>query len=278
MSSEHDELRRDVRHLMLDLRQMKNFCKDPLIMSRGEGIYCYDIDGKRYIEGVSGIYVTNIGHGNRYVIDAIRRQQDRLSFAGPLHSVSDTAVRYAKRLAQLTPGDMTSVKLLTGGSEATESAIKLARQYHLNTGNPGKYKVISNYTGYHGGTWGAMSATGLGWPRKTPFAPFLSGYLQIPPPNCFRPPCGLDPGTYATACGKILEYTIQNEGAETVSAFIVEPISNTGGLIVPPPEYLHQVRATCSKYNVLLIFDEIITGMGRVGDWFASQAFGVTPD
>ena len=278
MRSENDQLRHDVRRLMLDLRQMKNFCEDPLVMSRGEGIYCYDIDGKRYIEGVSGIYVTNIGHGNRRVIDAIRAQQDRISFAGPLHSVSDSAVRYARRLGEIAPEGMTSIKLMSGGSEATESAIKFARQYHLHTGSPTKYKVIGNYTGYHGGTYGAMSATGLGWPRKTPFAPFLSGFMQIPPPNCFRPPFGLDSETYSKTCGKILEYTIQQEDPQTVSAFIVEPISNTGGIVVPPPNYLREIRETCTKHNVLLIFDEIITGMGRTGNWFASQTFGVTPD
>lgn len=263
---------------MLDLRQMKTFCERPLIMERGEGIYCFDIEGRRYIEGVSGIYVTNIGHGNRQVIEAIRRQQDRICFAGPLHSVSDTAIRYAARLARIAPPGMGSVKLMSGGSEATESALKFARQYHVNTGNPGKYKVISNYTGYHGGTMGAMSATGLGWPRKTPFAPFLSGYVQIPAPNCFRPPYGLDSDTYARTCGRILEHTIQQEGPETVAAFIVEPVSNTGGIVVPPIEYLRQVRETCTKHNVLLIFDEVITGMGRTGEWFAAQTFDVTPD
>src|SRR5262245_49606305 len=129
MSTENDALKHDVRHLMLDLRQMKTFCQEPLVMARGDGIYCYDIDGKRYIEGVSGIYVTNIGHGDRRVIDAIRKQQDLISFAGPLHSVSDTAVRFARRLGEITPRGMTSIKLMTGGSESTESAIKFPRQY-----------------------------------------------------------------------------------------------------------------------------------------------------
>jgi len=141
MNTATDSLEQGLQHLMLDLRQMKNFCEHPLIMARGEGIYCYDIHGKRYIEGVSGIYVTNIGHGNRHVIDAIREQQEKISFAGPLHAVSDIAVRYAQRLARITPSGMSSIKLLTGGSEATESAIKFARQYHVHTGNPGKYKV-----------------------------------------------------------------------------------------------------------------------------------------
>lgn len=278
MLTELSTLKQDVRHLMLDLRQMKAFCEDPLVIERGEGIYCYDVAGNRYIEGVSGIYVTNIGHGNRYVIDAIRDQQERISFAGPLHSVSDTTVRYAKRLCEITPPGMNSIKLLTGGSEATESAIKFARQYHLNTGNPHKYKVISNYTGFHGTTMGSLSASGLTWPRKIPFAPFLSGFVQIPPPNCFRPPYELDPDTYAHVCGKILESTILHEGPETVSAFIVEPVSNTGGIVVPPPDYLRSVRDTCTKHNVLLIFDEVITGMGRTGQWFASQTFDVVPD
>lgn len=278
MTKATEALEQGVKHLLLDLRQMKNFCEHPLIMERGDGIYCYDIHGKRYIEGVSGIYVTNIGHNNRHVIEAIRAQQDKISFAGPLHAVSDTTVRYAQRLAQITPKGMTSIKLLTGGSEATESAIKFARQYHVHTGHPGKYKVLSNYTGFHGSTMGSMSASGLGWPRKLPFAPFLSGFVQVPPPNCLRPPFPMTGEAYAEMCGSILDYTIRAEGPETVSAFIVEPISNTGGIIVPPPRYLQQVREACSRHNVLLIFDEIITGMGRTGDWFAAQKFGVTPD
>jgi adenosylmethionine-8-amino-7-oxononanoate aminotransferase len=125
---------------------------------------------------------------------------------------------------------------------------------------------------------GSLSASGLTWPRKIPFAPFLSGFVQIPGPNCYHPPYGLDPNTYAQVCGKILEHTIMHEGPETVSAFIVEPVSNTGGLVVPPPDYLRSVRDTCTKHNVLLIFDEIITGMGRTGEWFASQTFDVVPD
>jgi adenosylmethionine-8-amino-7-oxononanoate aminotransferase len=278
MSNRAEQSWEGLRRLMLDLRQMKNFCERPLIISRGEGIYCYDSNGKRYIEGVSGIYVTNIGHGNRQVIEAIQRQQEKISFVGPLHAVSDTTIRYAERLAQIAPQGLGAIKLLTGGSEATESAFKFARQYHINTGNPGKYKVISNYTGFHGATMGAMSSSGLGWPRKLPFAPFLSGYVQIAPPNCFRPPYPIESATYAKMCGQILDYTIRAEGPETVSAFVVEPISNTGGIIVPPPQYFHQIREACSTHNVLLIFDEIVTGMGRTGDWFAAQTFGVTPD
>src|SRR5438093_6786659 len=152
MSSAADRSDRDVSRLMLDLRQMKSFSQHPLIISRGDGCYCFDMNGKRYIEGVSGIYVTNIGHGNRYVLDSIHEQQEKISFVGPLHAVSDIAIRYAAKLASISPAGMGTVKLLTGGSEATESAIKFARQYHVNTGNPGKYKVIGNYTGYHGGT------------------------------------------------------------------------------------------------------------------------------
>ncbi len=278
MLSDQETLQDDLRHLMLDLRQMKNFCERPLVITRGEGIYSYDTEGKRYIEGVSGIYVTNIGHGNPEVIAAIRRQQEKISFAGPLHSVTDTAIRYAAKLARIMPRGLGTVKLLTGGSEATESAIKFARQYHVNSGNPSKYKVIGNYTGFHGSTMGALSATGLGWPRKQPFAPFLSGFLQVPPPNCFKPPYPIDGATYAEISASILDYAIRAEGPDTVSAFIVEPISNTGGIIVPPSKYLRQVREICSAHNVILIFDEIITGMGRTGEWFAAQTFGVTPD
>jgi len=187
-----------LKHLVLDLQQMKSFCEHPVVMERAEGIYLHDVTGKRYIDGVSGIYVVNIGHGNKHVLEAMRKQQGRVSFVAPLHAVSDISVRYATRLAALTPGDLNTLKLLSGGSEATESAIKFARQYHRQSGNPHKYKIIGCYKGFHGGTLGAMSASGLGGPRKSVFGPFLSGFVHMMPPTCFTCPyektkigCGL---------------------------------------------------------------------------------------
>ena len=278
MTPKLPQLKKDVRHLVLDLRQMKSFCRKPLIIDSANGIYVTDVDGKRYIDGVSGIYVVNIGHGNEYVLEAIRRQQRRVSFVAPLHAVSDMAVEYAKRLTEITPAGLDTVKLVSGGSEATETAIKFARQYHRQSGNPAKYKVIANHGGYHGATLGALAASGLGGPRKSVFGPFMTGFVHIPPAACLHCPYRLEYPSCDVHCAHMLEYTIREEGPESVAAYILEPISNTGGIRLPPPEYFGIIRGICTKYNVLLIYDEIITGMGRIGDWFAAEAYQVAPD
>ena len=278
MATETVQLKQNTRHLVLDLRQMKSFCEKPLIIRDANGIYLNDIDGKRYIDGISGIYVVNIGHGNEYVIESIRKQQERVSFVAPLHAVSEETVRYAKRLAQVTPDGLNTIKLLSGGSEATESALKFSRQYHRQTGNASKYKFIGLYKGYHGATMGAMSASGIGGPRKSVFGPFLTGCVHIAPPACFRCPYGLKHPSCQLLCAQMLENTIISEGPESVAAFFIEPISNTGGIMVPPQAYFPRIREICSKYNVLLVFDEIITGFGRTGNWFAAQTFDTAPD
>jgi adenosylmethionine-8-amino-7-oxononanoate aminotransferase len=267
-----------LRHLILDLRQMKSFCEKPLIIDKADGIYLFDVDGRRFIDGISGIYVVNVGHGNRRILDAMRKQQERVSFVAPLHAVSDISIEYVSRLSGITPGSLHTFKLLSGGSEATETAIKFARQYHRQRGNPHKYKVISNYKGFHGATLGALSATGLGGQRKTVFGPFLEGFIHIAPPTCFHCPYRLSYPSCGVLCAQMLDGVIQSEGAESVGAFIVEPIGNTGGIVTPPDEYFPLVRRICSAHGVLLIFDEVITGMGRTGNWFAAQTFETVPD
>ncbi len=273
-----ERLKADARHILLDLRQMKSFCENPLVITEGKGIYLTDINGKRYIDGISGIYVVNIGHGNATVIEAIRKQQERISFVAPLHGVSDVTLRYVARLGDITPEGLKTLKLLSGGSEATETALKFSRQYHRQRGNPYKYKFIGLHKGYHGATLGALSATGIGGPRKSVFGPFLEGCCHIPPPLCFHCPYGLKHPSCKLLCARMLENMIVGEGPESVAAFIIEPIGNTGGIVTPPPEYLPMIREICTRHNVLLIFDEIITGFGRTGNWFAAQTFNTTPD
>lgn len=271
-------VKQNVKHAIIDLKQMKSFCEKPLIITHANGIYITDIDGKRYIDGISGIYVVNIGHGNEYVIESIRKQLEKVCFVAPLHAISDTAVEYTTRLAEIMPEGLNTMKILSGGSEATENAIKFARQYHRQTGNHFKYKVISLYKGYHGATLGAMSASGLAGPRKSVFGPFLEGFVRVPPPSCFHCPYGSNYPSCNTLCADMVDKSIEWEGPESVAAVILEPIGNTGGIVTPPQEFLSKVREACDKHNVLLIFDEIITGMGRTGSWFAAQTFGVTPD
>jgi adenosylmethionine-8-amino-7-oxononanoate aminotransferase len=266
-----------LEHLFLDFMQMKDFAKNPIIMKRARGVWYEDVNGKKYLDGLSGIFVVNVGHGNRRIIDAIHEQLEEMAFGPPLHSTNVRAIQLAKLLTQLMPGDLHTLKFFSGGSESTEAALKLAKQYHKQTGNPNKYKVISRYQGYHGSTMGALAASGT-TKRKSPFEPFGPGYVKVFPPTCYRCPYGLEYPESKVLCASIVEKVVKEEDPSTVAAIIVEPIGNTGGIITPPPEYFTILREICDKHNILLIFDEIITGFGRTGEWFAAQTFGTTPD
>ena len=257
--------------------QMAEWSKHPLIMARAEGVHYWDVAGKRYLDGLSGIYVAALGHGNRRVIDAIKAQLDVLCFSPPMHGTNPLAVQLANLLAELAPGDLSTVKFQCGGSEVTEAAIKLARQYHRLTGNPGKFKIISRYLSWHGSTLGSLSASGLKG-RKTVNEPLAPGFLHVFPPTCYRCPFGKTYPECGITCASIVGDVIEMEDPATVAAIMVEPIGHTGGVIDPPAEYLPILREICDRHNILLIFDEIITGIGRTGEMFAAETFGVTPD
>jgi adenosylmethionine-8-amino-7-oxononanoate aminotransferase len=257
--------------------QMAEWSKSPLIMARADGVHYWDVSGKRYLDGLSGIYVVSVGHNNRRVIDALHKQLDTLCFSPPMHGTNPVAVQLANMLAELAPGDLSAVKFQCGGSEVTEAAIKLARQYHRLTGNPGKYKVISRYLSWHGSTLGSLSASGLKG-RKTVNEPLAPGFLHVFPPTCYRCPFGKSYPECGITCATLVGNVIEMEDPATVAAVMVEPIGHTGGIISPPLEYLPILRELCDRYNVLLIFDEIITGAGRTGHLFAAETFGVIPD
>ena len=246
-------------------------------MARADGVHYWDVSGKRYLDALSGIYVVSVGHNNRKVIESIHRQLDTLCFSPPMHGTNPVAVQLANLLAELAPGDLSAVKFQCGGSEVTEAAIKLARQYHRLTGHPGKYKVISRYLAWHGSTMGSLSASGLK-SRKTVNEPLAPGFLHVFPPTCYRCPFGKTYPSCEITCATLVGQAIEMEDAETVAAIMVEPIGHTGGIIDPPPEYLRILRDICDRYNILLIFDEIITGAGRTGHLFAAETFGVVPD
>ncbi len=265
-----------LRHIFVR-DQMAEWSKHPLVMARADGVHYWDVDGKRYLDALSGIYVVSVGHNNRRVIDAIHKQLDTLHFSPPMHGTNPVAVQLANMLAELAPGDLSAVKFQCGGSEVTEAAIKLARQYHRLTGSPGKYKVISRYLSWHGSTLGALSASGLK-SRKTVNEPMAPGFLHVFPPTCYRCPFGKNHPDCGITCARIVESVIEMEDADTVAAIMVEPIGHTGGIIDPPPEYLPILRDICDRHNILLIFDEIITGAGRTGHLFAAETFGVLPD
>lgn len=258
-------------------RQMSAFVQDPLIIERGEGVYLWDIHGKRYLDALAGIFVVAVGHRNRRVLDAMQAQMERLCFAPMFHGTNPPAIQLANLLADLAPGDLDCVMLHSSGSETTEAAMKLCRQYWKQAGSPTKYKVISRYYGYHGATLGAMAASGTPR-RRTPYEPMPAGFVRVPTVHCYRCPFGRDYPECGVFCAQHIRQVIELEGPETVSALIVEPIGNTGGILTPPPEYLPMLRQICDDLGVLLILDEMITGMGRTGAMFAAETYGVTPD
>ncbi len=260
----------------LDYQSTEAFLQNPIVVSRAEGVYYWDTEGRRYFDGIGGIFVANLGHGHPRVIDAVKRQLDMMSFSPPMHGTSDIALDFVERVGEVTPATLNFVKPFSGGSESMEAAMKFARQYYKQTDRPHKYKFVSRYLGYHGGTFGAMAASGTG-KRKTPFEPQMPGFIKVYPPSYYR-------DRFASweecnrFCAQMFEDAIINEDPDTVAGVIIEPIGNTGGIITPTEEYFHLLREICDRHDVLLIFDEIITGWGRTGSMFAAETFGAIPD
>ena len=265
-----------IRRTFLDLTQTLEFLAHPLIVNRAEGLYCWDNQGRRYFDAIGGIFVAVLGHRHPRVLEAMRRQMDKLTFTAPLHSISDVTLDFIEKLGSVTPGNLNFIKPYSGGSESIESAMKFVRQYFKQTGHPSKFKFVSRYLGFHGSTFGAMSASGTGR-RKTKFEPTLTGFPKVFPPTHYR-------GRFASweECNRFaaqaFEDVIVHEDPETVAGVIVEPIGNTGGIITPTQKYYEILRDICDRHNVMLIFDEIITGFAKTGAMFAAQAYGVTPD
>lgn len=274
---DRETLQDGLKHLFLDQTQMLSFRRDPVIIREARGLIVTDTEGRRYIDGLSGIWVVNIGHGNEAVIDAMIDQLKRFTFSMPIGTTNEPAIQLAQLLSEITPPALTTVKLMNSGSEATEAALKLARQYHLQTGHPRKTKVVSRYLSWHGATMGALSMSGSPG-MKNPFEPLLGGFLHVPPPYCYRCPYGLTYPQCDVTCARIIERVIEWEGWDTVAAVILDPVMVSAGILVPPKEYLQIVRELCDRTNTLLIFDEVITGFGRTGKLFAMDTFGVVPD
>jgi adenosylmethionine-8-amino-7-oxononanoate aminotransferase len=263
--------------LMVDFVQMKAFGEDPLILTEGQGIRVRDHHGRWYLDGLSGVFVSALGHGNQRVIRAATDQLNTLAFHAPLFSTNAPALQLAQLLTRIAPSGYSTLKFFSGGAEANEAAIKMARQFATQNGNGKKFKVLSHYRGYHGGTGHALAASGSpGW--RAVYEPFAPGFVHVHPPFTYAARFGLEGEALAAAAAALLEETIVLEGPETIAAFITEPIMLSAGVRVPPPGYLERVRAICERYDILLIFDEIITGFGRTGHLFASNMFGVTPD
>jgi adenosylmethionine-8-amino-7-oxononanoate aminotransferase len=253
----------------------------PTFITHGEGLYVYNRRGKRYLNCNSVTWNFALGYGREEIIEAASKQMRELAFGNCWGMSHPKAVELAARLVEITDAHYTHAYLGTNGTEAVEGALKLARQYHRQSPNPadhGRYKIISLRYSYHGHSYGAVSAAGRE-DYEARYGPTLPGYIQIEPPYCYRcpyqkqayPECGLE-------CASALEKIIEREGAETVAAFILEPVMGEHGVITPPEEYYRRVGETCLKYGLLFIADEVTTGFGRTGKLFASQDWNPQPD
>ena len=272
-------LEKDHAHFLHPLHH-PSFTESPLIFESGEGIWLKTVDGKKYIDALAGLWNVLIGHGNTELADVARDQIATLAYCSSYAGSSNLpAIELAERLAGWAYPNLKTTFFTSGGAESNESAFKTVRYYWRRLGKPDKTKVIARQHGYHGITLAAMSATGMSvyWPM---FEPRVPGFLHIPAPYPFRFPADQirDGETIGQAAARALEDAILREGPDTVGGFIAEPVQGAGGVIVPPDDYFPAIRAICDKYDVLFIADEVITGFGRTGDWFALNRWGVEPD
>jgi adenosylmethionine-8-amino-7-oxononanoate aminotransferase len=247
-------------------------------LERAEGVYMWDVQGKRYLDGSSGAMVSNIGHSNPQVLAAMREQMNKSTFGYRLHFETESSENLAARMAALSPPELERVFFVSGGSEAVESSIKLARQYAVAIGQESRWKVISRAPSYHGCTLGALSITSY-TPLTNAFAPMMQQMPKIPAPRAYLDHLDIDDPETGLHYANLLEEKIIEEGSDTVLAFMVEPIGGAStGALVPPVGYLSRIREICDQYNVLLIHDEVMTGGGRTGKFFGAEHWQVEPD
>ncbi|MCW2947118.1 MAG: aminotransferase [Actinoallomurus sp.] len=267
------------RHLWMHFTRMSAYKDaDVPVIVRGDGPYVYDDQGRRYLDGLSGLFVSQVGHGRRELAEAAARQAGELAYF-PLWSYAHpNAIELAERLAGLAPADLNRVFFTTSGSEAVESAWKLARNYFKLTGEPGRYKVISRDIAYHGTSMGALSITGLA-DIKHPFEPLVPGSVRVPNTNFYRAPeYGDSVERFGQWAADEIERAILREGPSSVAAVYLEPVQNSGGCFPPPPGYFQRVREICDRHGVLLVSDEVICAFGRLGHYFGADRYGYRPD
>jgi adenosylmethionine-8-amino-7-oxononanoate aminotransferase len=246
------------------------------IFERGEGVRLYDIHGREYLDVISGLWVVNAGHGRAEIADAMAQQARKLAYVSANSFTTPPATELAHRIAELTPGDLGRVFFCSGGSEAVETALKIAKQVQAMRGFPRRYKVIARRGSYHGMTYGAMSLTQMR--SEAHFGPFMYGVSYVPHPNRYRSDFGVEGEQADVMAAKYVEQEIEYQGPETVAAVIAEPISQSAGVHVPSKVYWQMLREICDKHGVLLIADEVINGWGRTGKLFAIEHYGITPD
>ena len=266
-------------NLWMHFSRMSAYAERPApVIVRGEGPYVWDDKGKRYLDGLSGLFTVQVGHGRTELAEAASKQAAELAYFPLWGYAHPRAIELAERLAAMTPGDVNRVFFTTTGGEAVETAWKIARQYFSLTGEPTRYKVISRAVAYHGTTMGALSLTGI--PEvKTAFEPLVPGAFKVPNTNFYRAPeHGDDPVAFGRWAADEIARTIEQEGPDTVCAVFLEPVQNAGGCFPPPPGYFERVREICDRHGVLLVSDEVICAFGRLGHMFGSNRYGYQPD
>ncbi len=286
MPRDYDALQRSAKdHLWMHFTRHSTYDQsDVPIIVRGEGPYIWDAQGKKYLDALAGLFVSQLGHGRTELADAAAKQAKELAFM-PLWSYAHpTAIELAERIAGYAPGGLNRVFFTTGGGEAVETAWKLAKNYFKLTGKPTKHKVISRAIAYHGTPQGALSITGLP-PMKAPFEPLVPSTFRVPNTNIYRAHQvssglldGSDPERFGRWAADQIAVAIENEGADTVAAVFLEPVQNSGGCFPPPPGYFQRVREICDEYDVLLVSDEVICAFGRLGHMFGAERYGYEPD
>jgi len=266
------------RHLWMHFTRIGSFDDHEVpIISRGEGAYVYDRHGKRFLDGLSGLFTVQVGHGRTELAEAAARQSEQLAYFPVWSFAHEPAIRLAARIAALAPGDLNRVFLTPSGGDAVESAIKLARQYWKLVGKPAKHKVISRHLAYHGTSIGALSLTGV--PSiKTPFEPLMPGAVKVQTPYRYRCHDCMHLDACTLRCADDLALRIEMEGPDTVAAVFMEPVQNTGGAFTPPEGYWQRVREICDEHDILLVSDEVISAFGRFGEMFGSVRYGYQPD
>ncbi|MDA0565467.1 aspartate aminotransferase family protein [Streptomonospora sp. S1-112] len=266
-------------HLWMHFTDMSAYADAEIpVITRGEGPYVYDTAGRRRLDGLAGLFVSQVGHGRAEIAEAIAEQARTLAYFPIWTYAHPAAVRLADRLAALAPGDLDRVFFTTGGSEAVETAWKLARQYFKAVGEPTRHKVISRAIAYHGTTMGALSITGV-QALKSAFEPLVPSTIQVPNTNLYRAPVHRDdPEAFGAWAADQIEQAIVQNGPETVAAVYVEPVQNSGGCFPPPPGYLRRVREICDRHGVLMVSDEVICAFGRLGEYFGAERYDYLPD
>ncbi|MDX6278539.1 MAG: hypothetical protein QOJ72_2667 [Nocardioidaceae bacterium] len=268
------------RHLWMHFSRHGSYddAHDIPIITKGEGMYLYDAKGKRYLDGLAGLFVVQAGHGREELAEAAAKQAKELAFFPIWTFAHPNAIALAERIAAYAPGDLNRVFFTTGGGEAVETAWKAAKQYFKLTGKPTKTKVISRQVAYHGTTHGALSITGIP-SLKEMFEPLVPSTVHVANTNFYRAPeHGDDLEAFGRWAADQIEIAILAEGANTVAAVFLEPVQNAGGCFPPPPGYFQRVREICDRHDVLLVSDEVICAFGRLGDMFGANRYGYVPD